>query len=62
MFLAAHGQPSDAEVFTFFLCEKLGKTLGDLDAMPAAEYVGWVSYYKVKQQQEDLASKVAARG
>ncbi len=50
------------DVFAFYLADKLGKTLGELDDMPAAEYVAWSSYHKVRVQQEELAMKAAARG
>lgn len=62
MFLASVGQDSDVEVFRFFLAEKLGKTLDELDDMPCDEYTAWTSYFKVKQQQETLARKAASRG
>lgn len=62
MFLASVGQESSVDVFAFYLADRLGKTLGELDDMPAAEYVAWSSYHKVRQQQEDLARKVAAHG
>lgn len=62
MFFANVGQPSDVDVFAFYLAEKLGRTLSDLDDMPASEYASWQSYYKVQQQQRDLAVKAARRG
>ena len=62
MFFASVGQPSDVDLFAFFLADRLGKTLGELDDMPHSEYVAWSAYHKVKQQQEQLARKAAARG
>lgn len=62
MFFASVGEASDVDLFAYFLAEKLGKTLGELDDMPHSEYLGWSSYHKVKQQQEQLAVKVARRG
>lgn len=53
---------SGVDVFTYYLAEKLGKTLTEIGDMPHSEYVGWQSYYKVKQQQEELAVKKASRG
>lgn len=44
-------------MFAFHLAEKLGKTLGEVYAMPHSEYVGWQSYYTVKHNREDLARK-----
>lgn len=63
MFFASVGAEEGAgvDLFAFFLAEKLGKTLADLDDMPAIEYARWQSYYKVKQQQEELAAKRASR-
>lgn len=63
MFFASVGRDEGGEVdvFTYYLAEHLGKTLTEIGDMPHAEYVGWKSYYKVKQQQEELASKRASR-
>jgi hypothetical protein len=60
MFMASVGEESDVDVFAFFLADRLGKTLAELDDMPHAEYVAWSSYHKVKQQQRDLAIKAAS--
>lgn len=62
MFFASVGQPSEVDVFAFYLCEKLGRTLADLENMTHAEYAAWSAYYKVKRQQEDLAMKAAKHG
>jgi hypothetical protein len=62
MFFAYIGKDSDTDLFAYFLADRLGKTLSELDDMPYAEYVGWSSYHKVKQQQESLARKAALRG
>jgi hypothetical protein len=62
MFFASVGEESDVDLFAFFLADRLGKTLGELDDMPAAEYLAWSSFHKVKQQQEQLAMKAAAHG
>ena len=62
MFFAAVGEDSEVELFTFYLADRLGKTIGELDDMPHAEYVAWASYHKVKQQQEGLSRKVALGG
>jgi hypothetical protein len=62
MFLATVGQDSDTDMFAFFLADRLGKTLAELDDMPASEYIAWSSYHKVKAQQEDLARKAASHG
>lgn len=62
MFLASVGQEAGVDMFAFYLADRLGKTLGELDDMPASEYVAWSSYHKVMRQQEDLARKAAMRG
>lgn len=62
MFFSSVGVESDLEVFEFYLADRLGKTLGELDDMPHDEFVAWSSYHKVKQQQEQLARKAALRG
>jgi hypothetical protein len=62
MFMASVGEESAVQIFTFFLADRLGKTMSELDDMPCAEFAAWQSYHKVKQQQEDLALKVARRG
>lgn len=62
MFLASVGEESDVDVFTFLLAHDLGKTLGELDDMPAAEMANWRAFYKVKRQQEQLAHKAASHG
>lgn len=62
MFLASVGQESGTDLFAMFLADRLGRTLGELDDMPHAEYLAWSSYHKVKQQQEQLSMKVAQHG
>lgn len=52
----------ELDVFTFYLADRLGKTISEIEDMPHAEYMAWGSYHKVKQQQEQLARKVAMRG
>ena len=61
MFFASVGEESDVDMFAFYLADRLGKTLDELDDMPHAEYVAWSSYHKVRQQQEQLAVKAAYR-
>lgn len=50
------------DIFAYFLADKLGKTLAEIDEMPHAEYCGWRSFHKVRNQQEELAAKRARRG
>jgi hypothetical protein len=44
-------------VFSYFLADRLGLTVAQVEAMPAREYMGWVSYHKVRAQAEELAMK-----
>lgn len=65
MFYASIAKPNpdggeEPYVFDFFLADRIGCTLGQLDAMPHTEYLGWISFHKVRQQQEELAFKRAA--
>ncbi len=34
--------------FAFQLAEHLHKTVGEVLAMPAAEFSGWAAYFKIK--------------
>ncbi len=68
MFYASIGRENpdeggqDVDVFAYFLADRLGRTVGELDDMPAAEYAGWVSFHRVRNQQDELAMKRASRG
>lgn len=62
MFMASVGKESEVDVFQFFLADRLGLTLRQVEAMPSAEYVGWVSYHKVRNQQAELQAKAARHG
>lgn len=67
MFFSSVGKPNPdggetVDAFSYFLADRLGRTLGELDDMPHAEYVGWVSYHKVRNQQDELAVKRASHG
>ena len=62
MVLAFHGRPSLETPFLFFLAEKLGKSVGEISQLPALELVRWQAYYAARNQQEELAAKVAGRG
>lgn len=64
MFFASVGKEGGegVDLFAYFLADKLGKTLAEIDEMPHAEYAGWKSFHKVKQQQEELQAKRARRG
>lgn len=63
MFFASVGREGgeSVDVFAYFLADKLGKTLAELDDMPCAEYAGWKSFHKVRNQQEELNAKRARR-
>lgn len=64
MFFASVGKEGGegVDVFTYYLADRLGRTLGELDTMPNAEYLGWLSFHKVRQQQDELAMKRASHG
>ena len=64
MFMASVAREGEEEVdvFAYFLADRLGKTIGELDQMPYAEYARWKAYHKVRQQQEELQAKVASHG
>lgn len=64
MFFASVGKPGgeDVDTFAYFLADRLGKTLTELDDMPHAEYLGWRSFHLVKNQQEELNMLKARRG
>lgn len=51
----------DAE-FAFFLAEKLGKLVVEIDEMPHAEYVKWVVYFGRKAQHKEIALAKAKAG
>lgn len=55
MILAMHGQPSTIDVFAFHLARELGRTVGEIEAMPYAEYVGWRSYFTAKHAVDSVA-------
>lgn len=61
MFFASVGREGGegVDVFAYYLADQLGKTLAELDDMPHAEYTGWKSFHKVRQQQEELNAKRA---
>ena len=44
--------------FLFFLAERLGKHLHEMD-MPHADYARWAAYYLWRGAQDDLARRVA---
>ncbi len=48
MFLAFHGQPTEINMFSYYLAEKLGKTVGEVEDMPFVEYDRWRAFYTVK--------------
>lgn len=52
--LALNGMASEVEVFWFFLAEKLGKTVHELQQMPHAEFVGWQAYYESKNASANM--------
>lgn len=43
----------EVDVFDYVLAEKLGKTLGEVRAMPNDEYVEWRCYHEVRAALEN---------
>lgn len=43
--------------FSYFLAERLHRTVAELDSMDNAEYVRWNIYYARKAQIEELAAQ-----
>lgn len=67
MFFASIAKPNPdggeaVSAFDYFLADRLGRTVEELGAMPHAEYLGWRSFHKVRQQQDELAMKRASHG
>lgn len=52
--LALCGRASEVDVFPFFLAEKLGKTLSEIEGLSHAETVRWAAYYEAKAACENL--------
>lgn len=50
--MALNGMPSEVDVFPFFLAEKLGKTVSEIEQIGHAEMVGWQAYYESKNAIE----------
>jgi hypothetical protein len=46
--LAMHGRRSEVDIFAWHLARELGKTIGEIEAMPYAEYLGWSSYFTAR--------------
>lgn len=58
MFLASVAAPGGegVDVFRYVLAEKLGRTVAELGDMPCDEYAGWLSFHRVRAQQQELES------
>lgn len=52
--LSLHGKSAEVDGFQFFLAEKLGKTVGELQDMEYAEYTQWAAYYEAKHAIEGV--------
>ena len=66
MFFASVGKDNpdggeEVDVFAYFLADRLGKTLAEIEDMPHREYLGWRSFHQVKNQQDELSMKRARR-
>lgn len=47
----------EIDTFDFALAEALGKTLGEIHALPNDEVVAWRAYHRVRRELEKLGSK-----
>ena len=43
--------------FSFYLAEKLGKTVDEIDRMPALHFMQWAVWFGRKAQQRELANR-----
>lgn len=55
--LGLNGREADVDTFAFFLARELGKTVGELDSMPATEYVSWQAYYEATGAMRDMRAR-----
>lgn len=42
--------------FDHWLALKLGKTAGQIRALPNSEYLSWIAYFQLEQQDQQLAA------
>lgn len=47
----------EADAFEFVLAKDLGKTLGEVRAMPNSEYVEWQCYHEARRAYEEVNVK-----
>lgn len=45
----------------FVLAEKLGRSVGEVRALPNTEFEEWCEYYEIKGVLTDLAQRTAAK-
>jgi|CZCB01.1.fsa_nt_gi hypothetical protein len=51
-------------LFKYQLGEVLGKTIGEIEAMPASEFTGWAGYFLFKERErakQEAIAKAKAR-
>jgi hypothetical protein len=51
----------EVDIFPFLLAEKLGMTLGEVRAMPNAEYEEWRAYHEVTQALGNMKERAGRR-
>lgn len=44
----------EIDTFGFVLAEALGKTLGEVNALPNGEVVAWQAFFRVRRELEKL--------
>lgn len=47
----------EADLITFVLAERLGKTLGEIRALPRTEIEEWSAFYRYRDLHEELRSR-----
>lgn len=58
MMLSLVGEPSDIDSFDFYLAEKLGCFVADLDRMSNAEYTAWAAYYEATSAMKNMKAVI----
>lgn len=58
MMLSLVGEPSDIDSFDFYLAEKLGCFVADLDRMSNAEYQSWAAYYEATSAMKNMKAVI----
>lgn len=52
--LGLNGRDSEIDTFVYRLAHELHKTVGEVEAMPRAEYLNWHAYFTVLSALENM--------